>query len=243
MEFFRAQFNFSGGLCDFLKKGESTGFVYKFFGTPSVKDAIEAIGIPHPEVDGICANGTPVDFSYKLRNGDNIFVTDKFIENSKELREKLSTIKFILDVHLGKLARKLRLLGLDTFYLNSLGDREIIEIALRENRIILTRDQGLLKVGKVIHGYWVRATCPKAQLKEICRRFKAVGKAFSRCLECNGKLEPAQKKEIIDKLPPKVAIFFDEFYICGGCKRVFWKGSHFQAMSLDLLKMNLPSND
>jgi len=122
----------------------------------------------------------PVGFSYKLNNEDQISVYPVFesidISGINRLRpEPLRDPKFILDVHLGKLSKYLRLLGFDTFFKDFMDDNEIIEISLREKRIILTRDKNLLKHKEITHGYWIRSQKPKIQLKEVLSRFDLSG--------------------------------------------------------------------
>ncbi|MCD4696611.1 MAG: Mut7-C RNAse domain-containing protein, partial [Bacteroidales bacterium] len=140
--------------------------------------------------------------------------------------------KFILDVHLGKLARYLRMLGFDTLYENNYPDPQIIDIAKKEKRIILTRDVGILKNSAVTHGYWVRSQNPREQLREVITRFDlSVNiKPLFRCMECNGIIEKVDKKEIIDQLKPKTKKYFNEFFRCTQCKKVYWEGSHYKKM-------------
>jgi len=137
-----------------------------------------------------------------------------------------------LDVHLGKLAKYMRMLGLDTFYENDLDDQEIINISIDQKRTILTRDKGILKNKSVTHGYFVRNTNPKKQLIEITERFhlKNEVKEFTRCIECNEFLEPIEKKNILERLPVKVKNFYDEFYYCRRCDKIYWRGSHADEM-------------
>ena len=234
----RADFRFYEELNDFLSKSKrKTVFSVTFKGNPAIKDTIESIGVPHTEVDLILVNSSPVDFSYQLKNGDRVSVYPVFesldISGATHLRAKpLRETKFILDVHLGKLAGYLRMLGYDTLYRNDYHDSRIVSIAVAEKRIILTRDIGMLKIKEVTHGYWVRSSRVKEQLVEFLRRFdlKNQIREFSRCIECNQILNPVSKNEIIDELPAKVARLQNEFYLCPSCKGLFWKGTHYQKM-------------
>ena len=173
----QAEFRFYEELNDFLAPVlRKRAFSYAFNGTPSVKDAIEAIGVPHTEVDLVLVDGKSVDFTRRLAGGERVAVYPVFerldISPVTRLRARpLRVTRFVLDVHLGKLARYLRLLGFDTCYRNDYDDDAIIGLARGESRIILTRDKGLLKHGAVTHGYWVRATVPRQQLAEIVRVF------------------------------------------------------------------------
>lgn len=230
-----AVFRFYGELNDFLPpKQRQCDIEYSFQNTPAVKDAIEALGVPHTEVDLIVVNGQSVGFSYRLNDGDRVAVYPVFesvdISPIVQLREKpLRRIAFVADVHLGKLARLLRLLGFDTLHSNEYHDSELVAIAAREGRIVLTRDRGLLKHNAVTHGYWLRSTNPIEQAREVVRRFnlETLIDPFRRCLVCNGLLVPVEKKEILARIPPKVAAEHDEFFCCTHCQKLYWSGTHY----------------
>jgi uncharacterized protein with PIN domain len=233
-----ATFRFYEELNDFLVPPKrKTAFPYLFNGTPSIKDAIEAIGIPHVEIDLILVNNTSVDFSYILKNDDYVSVYPVFetlnITDVTHLRNRpLRKTKFILDVHLGKLAKYLRMLGFDTTYENNNDDNKIIQTALADHRIILTRDIGILKVKRVTHGYWIRSQKPKEQLVEVVTHFDLYKNIdpFNRCIECNGQLRPVKKEKILSKLKPMTIENFNTFYKCSSCKSIFWEGSHYDRM-------------
>lgn len=226
----QATFRFYEELNDFLPLDKKkVAFLYSFGGTPSIKDVIEAIGVPHVEVNLIQVNGQTVDFNYRLKNNDVISVYSVLKIQEKGAKE----IKFILDVHLGKLAKYLRMCGFDTVYQNDYNDKKIIEISLEENRIILTRDIGLLKVKSVSNGYFIRDQNSKAQLTEVLKHFdlyQAIN-PFSRCIKCNGKLERIEKEKIIQQLEPLTQKYFNTFFRCTHCQSIFWEGSHFDRMS------------
>jgi uncharacterized protein len=231
-------FRFYEELNDFLppvKRGKP--FLHHVTGNPAVKDAIESLGVPHVDVDMILVNGNPVDFSYKLKDSDRISVYPVFesfdISGVSPLRAKpLRETRFVLDVHLGRLAKYLRLCGLDTVYRNHFTDREIIDVSLSEGRIILTRDRGILKNRKVTHGYWIRSQNPGEQLIEVLTRFdlRKSLQPFSRCMECNGVLSDVTKEEIIRHLQPCTRKYYTQFRKCQSCERVYWEGSHYEKM-------------
>jgi uncharacterized protein with PIN domain len=233
-----AWFRFYEELNEFLpSEKRKILFPYSFNGTPSVKDAIEALGVTHVEVDLILVNSLSVDFSYKLRNKDQISVYPVFesfdITPVTHLREKpLRDLKFILDVHLGKLAKYLRLCGFDSFYRTDYDDQVIISLSLTDKRIILTHDVELLKNKQVTHGYWIRSQHLKEQLNEVFRRFdlKTRIRTFSRCMECNGTLEDISKIDIMDRLLPRTLEYFHEFKKCSVCDHIYWEGSHYESM-------------
>jgi uncharacterized protein with PIN domain len=214
-------------------------FEYAFKGTPSVKDAIEAIGVPHAEVDLILVNGISVSFSEKLSHGDKVSVYPVFesvdIGQVTHLRPMpLRELKFILDVHLGCLAKYLRLCGFDTLFSSFYDDREIIDTAVKEKRIILTRDKQLLKDRRVTHGYWVRSQDHNEQLEEVFRRFDLRNHLalFSRCISCNTTLEEVSKEAIQNRLQADTSRYFSKFTRCPLCDRIFWEGSHYDNMKV-----------
>jgi uncharacterized protein with PIN domain len=232
-----ASFYFHDSLNDFLSSSKkNTNILYHFDDRPTVKHAIETIGIPHPEVDVILVNNSPVDFFYTLADGDKVEVypvTAKYeFDETWSLTKDFFTDGFILDVHLGKLARLLRLLGFDTLYENNYTDKGIVEIAESENRAVLTRDVNLLKHRSVKAGYWLRSQFAEEQCMEVIRRFKLETKIkpFERCVECNGTIMSVSKEAILDRLLPKTILYYYQFFQCNSCKRIYWRGSHYQHM-------------
>lgn len=228
-----AHFRFYGSLHDFLshEKG-GIDIPYFFSATPSVKDAIESLGIPHTEIHTILINGSPVCFDYQIKKGDKIEVYPPREGIDKVCGDQFSCKKFVLDVHLGKLAKKLRMLGIDTYYANFCTTKDLLYISGEENRIILTRNIGLLKYKIVQCGYWLRSQHTEEQLKEVIRHFQLKDhfKPLSRCLVCNTSLAIVEKERIRNLLPPKTKLYFNEFYQCIHCRRIFWKGSHYESM-------------
>ena len=203
----------------------------------SIKDIVEALGVPHTEIDLILVNGKSVDFTYQIKNNDDISIYPVFekldISEINHLRpEPLRNPKFILDVHLGKLARHMRLLGFDTIYDNSYADKTIALHSQNENRIVLTRDIGLLKNKIISRGYWIRQTDPEKQIREILDTFDLYRKCqpFTRCIECNGLLEEIEKKEIDRFIPPLAKKYYAHFMQCHSCKRIYWEGTHYQKL-------------
>ena len=233
-----ADFRFHPDL-DFFLPAERKGMTvcYSFSGSPAVKDSIEALGVPHTEVDAILVNGTAVDFRYRLQDGDKVSVFSvadrgKHAPDSRLSPQAPREARFVLDVHLGTLASRLRMLGFDTLYRNDYRDAEIVELSVREERIVLTRDRGLLMHKTVTHGYCIRSDQTEEQLSEVLRRFDLYTKvrAFHRCIACNGVLARADKAMIRERLQPKTECFFDEFYVCAECGQIYWKGSHYHKM-------------
>lgn len=247
----KAFFRFYEELNDFLPpENRKKSFVYLFFGSPAIKDVIEALGIPHVEVDMILVNGQSVSFGYRLKSGDMVSVYPVFesldINTQANLREKpLRDSKFIADVHLGKMAKKLRMLGFDTIYQNDWDDPQIVDIAQKEHRIILTRDRELLKNSRVTHGYWVRSKKSDKQVSEIVSRFDLYSqiKPFFRCMTCNGLIQKVSKEEVESQLEPMTRQFYHEFFRCSNCQKIYWKGSHFERMEQKINKLLQENNE
>lgn len=231
-------FRFYAELNDFLPPNrQGVAFTLSLERPAAVKDVIEAIGAPHTEVDLILVNGVSVDFNYRVQDGDRISVYPVFesLDISPIIRlrpQPLREMRFVLDVHLGKLALYLRVLGFDTLYRNDYGDQELAAISATDHRVLLTRDLGLLKRGAVTHGYFVRATDPERQVIEVVRRFDLFGALapFGRCLRCNTPLEHVEKGAILDRLLPKTRLYYHEFRLCPTCGAIYWRGSHHDRM-------------
>jgi uncharacterized protein len=225
-------------LNDFLPPNKrKVCFMHSAPSDASIKDIIESLGVPHTEIDLILVNNKSVDFSYQVCEGDYISVYPVFesidISEMIHLRpEPLRKMLFILDVHLGKLARYLRLLGFDVVYANNFSDETLANRSQTENRIVLTRDVGLLKNKKISRGYWIRQTNPDKQVAEVLQRFDLTQqiKPFSRCLECNGLLEDVKKNDIVKNLPPLTRNYYSKFMQCNQCKRIYWEGTHYQRL-------------
>ncbi|TBR60734.1 twitching motility protein PilT [Mastigocladus laminosus UU774] len=234
----RANFQFYAELNDFLPPNKRQVRIEHFYAEKaSIKDMIEALGVPHPEVDCIKVNGESVDFAYIVQDGDtiNVYPISTVAQTAclSLVRPKpLNTICFVLDIHLGKLASSLRLLGFDTLYQNNYHDPELAEISSTQNRILLTRDKGLLMRSVVTYGYYVRNTDPHQQIVEVLRRFDLFDlvSPFKRCLRCNGILELVDKQAVIDHLPDTVVLYTDEFHRCQNCAQIYWKGSHYERL-------------
>ncbi|WP_303721824.1 Mut7-C RNAse domain-containing protein [Malonomonas rubra] len=237
-----ARFKFFGRLQQMVA---ATDLEYRFNGRPAVKDAIEALGVPHTEVDLLLIAQRSVTFAYQLQDGDRVAVypfgcTPGLMEAIYLSPPTPELIAFILDVHLGKLARRLRMLGFDCRYRNDYSDSQIIEMALREDLIILTRDRGILKHACVTQGYLVGSQNVIEQVEEVLQRYNLLRKIrpLRRCPHCNGLLEAIDKDLIVNRLPPKTASYYQKFHICGDCEQLYWKGAHYRKIAawLECLK-------
>ena len=228
------EIRFYAELNDFLApERRQRSFTYEFFGTPSVKDAIEAIGVPHTEVDVILVDDRSVAFGHLLNGGERVAVYPVFerfdVSPVTRLRPApLRVTRFVADVHLGSLARHLRLLGFDTLWARDLTDENIVRMARDEQRIILTRDKGILKNGRVTHGYWLRSTEPLEQIAEVVRAIDLARhiQPYTRCMACNGELRPVERSAVARSVPLQVFLVYQDFKQCQRCRRVYWKGSH-----------------
>jgi uncharacterized protein with PIN domain len=233
-----AHLRFYAELNDFLPDcRRQVTFVPTFAARVSVKDLIESLGVPHTEVDLILVNGQSRDFAYLVEDRDRVSVYPVFesmdIRPLLQLRpQPLRETKFVLDVHLGRLAAYLRMLGFDSLYSNNTPDEELAQVSVRQKRILLTRDRGLLKRSLVTHGYWVREIRPRQQLLEILSRFDLYGsiQALQRCLRCNTQLKPIDNHLIAERLPLHTRQTRKEFQHCPECDRIYWKGSHYERM-------------
>jgi uncharacterized protein with PIN domain len=208
----------------------------------SVKDVIESCGVPHPEVDLILVNGQPVDFDYAIASDANIElypVGSTFHDFKYERLQTARMNRFVVDGHLGKLARDLRLLGFDVAYDAQAEDRQLLDIMERENRALLTRDRRLLMHAVVEIGYCPRSQNADEQTVEVIRRFDLLGSIapFTRCLRCNALLQKVSKSEVIDRLEPLTKIYYEQFRRCTGCGQIYWTGSHFSKLQKRLEKI------
>ena len=203
----------------------------------TTKHMIEALGVPHTEVELILVNGESVGFDRLLRDEDRVAVYPKFeafdVTPLLRVRERpLRTLRFVADAHLGALARLLRMAGFDTLYDNRYRDGEIADIAETEGRIVLTRDREPLKQRSIVHGCYVHALKPAEQLRELMDRLDLARSAlpFSLCLVCNAPLRAVDKAAVLERLPPSVQASHERFTRCDVCHRVFWEGSHWRRM-------------
>jgi len=234
-----AEFRFYEELNDFLPASRrKTSFRWPFFNTPAVRDVIQAIGVPHTEIDLVLVDGESVDFAHRLKGGERVAVYPVFerLDISPVIRlrpEPLRDTRFIVDAHLGKLARHLRMLGFDAAWERRFENAEIIDRSLREKRIILTRSPELLKHNRVTHGYWVRHHEPLNQLLEVLHvlDLSRRAKPFTRCMACNGRIEKAEKNGLTGQVNPLILRRFSEFWRCRDCGKVYWRGSHHQRMA------------
>ncbi len=230
----QCEFRFYEELNDFLPpERRRRGFVHVFDGTPAVKDRIEALGVPHTEVDLVLVDGVCVGFGHRLRGGERVAVYPMFerfeLAGVTRLRpQPLREPRFVLDVHLGRLAAYLRLLGFDCLYRNDYRDDELLAISRVGRRIVLTRDTGLLKRAALTHGAFLHETDPRRQLREVLDRFQLQARIvpFSRCARCNGRIEPLPGAMTPSPMTNAIDRHPRELSRCRRCGQVYWQGSH-----------------
>ncbi len=233
-----AELRFYAELNDFLPSPmRGVPFRQRLDGRNSIKHVIEALGVPHTEIDLILVNGESVGFDHIVEDRDTASVYPVFesidVGAITRVRQSpLRDLRFVLDGHLGKLAGYLRMLGFDAAYARDADDHELARVSATQRRMLLTMDRGLLKHRRVTHGYLVRHTDPREQAIEVLRRFDLSDRAtpFRRCMRCNGELEAVAKDEIMHRLLPKTKRYYDDFRRCADCDRIYWKGSHFRRM-------------
>jgi uncharacterized protein with PIN domain len=221
-------------LNDFLPP-ESRGVTVRrpFRGHQTVKDVLEAMGIPHTEVDLILVNGSSRGFGHRPSVGDRIAAYPMFealdVGSIARLRPApLRDTRFVVDVNLGRLARLLRVLGFDVWWSSDADDATLAGVSLHEQRILLTRDRGLLKRRAITHGLFVHSQDGEEQTLEVLRRLDLAQRLapFTRCVRCNGALAAVPKEEVTDRLEPLTRQVYAEFSRCTQCGRIYWAGSH-----------------
>ena len=235
---------------DFFLQGRHQDhiFDYPLERKASVKDIIESLGVPHTEVGRIFFNGREIDFSFVPDAPGTMAVhavSAPFdVLSPSTLRpDPLERRHFIADVNVLKLGRLMILLGFDVACSNRFSDQEIADRALAESRIVLTRDTNLLKRKKIVFARRIRSNAPYDQVSEVLCFFGLKNRTafFSRCTLCNRPLVPVQKQAIVHLLEPKTKTYFSEFFQCPGCKKVFWKGSHYARMKQNLQRRRICS--
>ncbi|MGB3209447.1 MAG: Mut7-C RNAse domain-containing protein [Desulforhopalus sp.] len=217
-----------------LKKGQ---VAYSLNRRASIKDIIEALGVPHTEAGMLLLNGRELTFQHLPDAGEHIHILPFNHEipatTPTVLRPRpLGNLRFMFDINVCKIGRNLRMIGLDAVPVPGGTLRDVAAAAAIEERILLSRNRELLKLGDIIYGHLLRSENHQKQLVEVSERYnlKTCLKPFSRCLVCNGILVPAVKKDILGLLEPLTKKYYTEFKQCERCKRVYWQGSHHAQM-------------
>lgn len=191
-------------------------------GTSSLGHLVQAAGVPLTEVGELLVGDAAASPSYRPRDGDVVWVRAV----ARPQRLPPGPPRFLLDVHLGSLARRMRLLGIDTRYDVAAPDDELVAAALTEGRVLLSKDRGLLRRRTLRHAAYVRGSTADDQLADVLRRFAPPLAPFTRCPACNGELRPVAKADVVDRLEPGTVRSYQDFVQCGTCHRPYWEGAH-----------------
>ncbi|MEW2219192.1 Mut7-C RNAse domain-containing protein [Streptomyces sp. NPDC006990] len=205
--------------------GTPHGVPCPYDGAASLGHVVQSLGVPLTEVSGLRADGEPVSAAHRPPDGARIELSP--VPRPQPLPPSAPwPPRFVLDVHLGALARRLRLLGVDTAYRNDAADPELVAQAAAEHRILLTQDRGLLLRRALWLGAYVRGSRPDEQLTDVLDRFAPPLTPWTRCPACNGTLASVPKKEIAEQLPPGTRRTYDTFTRCTTCGHLYWPGAH-----------------
>lgn len=212
-------------------------FSLEFPRSLEIRDVLNTLGIPEERIDLILVNGIAATAEKRLEPDDRlalypVFETFDISEVSTIHQLPLRTTRFVLDSHLGKLARLLRLLGFDSLYIQQADRKQLIALSLAEERVLLTRNEILAKSRVLQRAYRLRSELPREQIAEVIKRFELTNclRPFTRCLVCNGILSPVTKEEVWPYLEDKTKAYYHEFFRCSFCNRIFWPGSHYVKM-------------
>jgi len=189
-------------------------------GVSTLGHVVEALGMPLTEVGGLVVNGRPARPGYRPQDGDVAHVL------AMPRPQRVDAPVFLLDVHLGTVARRLRLVGVDAAYDRDADDDVLIEQANAGRRVLLTQDRGLLRRHSLWLGAYVRGTRPDDQFADVLSRFAPPLAPWTRCTACNGLLVPAAKADVAPRLEPGTRRTYDSFSRCESCGRVYWRGAH-----------------
>lgn len=217
--------------------GNENRIVYPLTRRASIKDIIESLHIPHTEVGAIVLNGAEKPFHHIPAAGEHLvlysFPAGTDVTRPTVLRpEPLTACTFMVDINVGKLARLLRMAGIDTRYDPQQSEADLALHAVADNRILLSRNRDLLRRKIITWAHLVRAEQPEEQLLEVITLFglQEMIRPFSRCLECNTMLEPVRKSAVLHRLEPLTRKYYHIFRRCPDCDRIYWQGSHQQHM-------------
>ncbi len=207
-------------------------------GGRSVKDLIESLGVPHTELALVLVDDEAVAPDRLVTGGERVAAYPWFGVLAPDPDVAFGPrpprpVRFVADVHLGTLARRLRTLGFDTWWDRDADDPDLAARARDEERVLLTRDRGLLMRRSVAFGHLPRSDDPGDQLREVIARFDLAPDIapLTRCIRCNGRLVHVDKADVLEELPPRTRVEHDRFHRCDGCHRVYWGGSHLDGLN------------
>ncbi|MER5214148.1 Mut7-C RNAse domain-containing protein [Streptomyces sp. NPDC002838] len=220
--------DFAPELRPFLPNGRRLGATpVTTDGVSTLGHVVESLGVPLTEAGALVVNGGEVPTSYVPVAGDCVEV--RAVKRPQQVPG--APLRFLLDVHLGTLARRLRLLGVDTAYESTdIGDPALAARSAAEKRVMLSRDRGLLRRRELWAGAFVYSTRPEEQLRDVLDRFRPELKPWTRCTACNGLLKEATKEEVENQLRGGTQRTYDVFAQCRQCGRAYWKGAHHEQL-------------
>jgi hypothetical protein len=189
-------------------------------GVSTLGHVVESLGIPLTEVGALVVNGSPAGPAFRPTGGDAANV------EAMPRPQRVEAPAFLLDVHLGTVARRLRLIGVDAAYDRDADDDELIDQANAERRVLLTQDRGLLRRHRLWLGAYVRGSRPDDQFADVLSRFAPTLAPWTRCTACNGLLVPAAKADVASQLQPGTRRTYESFSRCDSCRRIYWRGAH-----------------
>jgi uncharacterized protein len=225
-----AEVSFAADLLLFLRPSHRSGPVsVSCDGVSSLGHVVESLGVPLTEAGLLMVNGEPVTPGYRPRGGDVVSVS------AVPRPQRLAAPRFVLDVHLGTVARRLRLVGVDAAYARDADDDALIDQANAGRRVLLTQDRGLLRRRKLWRGAYVRGARPDAQFGDVLDRFAPPLAPWTRCVACNGLLAPASKADVEPQLRPGTRRSYQAFSRCASCGQVYWRGAHSRRLEAIVL--------
>ena len=205
----------------FLRPRERGGQVrVRCDGVSSLGHVVQSLGVPLTEVGALVVNGVLEQPRYRPRGGDIVVVLPV------PRPQQLDRLRFLLDVHLGTLARRLRLVGVDAEYDRDADDDELIAMANAARRVLLTKDRALLQRRSLWRGAYVRGARTDEQVADVLDRFAPPLAPWTRCMACNGPLVPAPRADVVPLLKPGTRRSYQSFARCQDCGRVYWRGAH-----------------
>ncbi|MFJ8231872.1 Mut7-C RNAse domain-containing protein [Streptomyces sp. NPDC094448] len=192
-------------------------------GSSTLGHVIESLGVPLTEAGRLVVDGRTVAFSHIPSAGERVEV----LGHIRPQQVPGAPLRFLLDVHLGTLARRLRLLGVDAAYESEdIGDPALAALSARERRVLLSRDRGLLRRREIWAGAYVYSDRPEEQVRDVLGRFAPELAPWTRCTACNGRLVEADKETVREQLEQGTRRTYDVFAQCADCSRVYWRGAH-----------------
>ncbi|MFD0023716.1 Mut7-C RNAse domain-containing protein [Streptomyces sp. NPDC058382] len=192
-------------------------------GSSTLGHVVESLGVPLTEAGQLLVDGRPVPVSHIPAAGEVVDV--RAVRRPQQVPG--APLRFLLDVHLGTLARRLRLLGIDAAYAyEDIGDPALATLSAKERRVLLSRDRGLLHRRELWAGAYVYSDRPDEQLRDVLQRFAPALAPWTRCTACNGRLTAAGKDTVRGRLEDGTQRSYDVFAQCAECDRVYWRGAH-----------------